>query len=323
MVYLVILAGGVVRMTGSGMGCPDWPKCFGKLVPPTTEAQLPAGWQETYKTACDEPQVFNAANTWTEYINRLIGALAGVIILALAIVSLPFLKIKGQSWRTWLSVFAVLAIGFQAWLGKLVVDSCLTENMITIHMFVAILIVCVLIFIIYTSSTPYLVPTNGRRSQLKWVAFLTMLFVVTQVLLGSQVRETIDAIAKNMGQDARGSWLSHAGTIFLIHRTFSWVVALSVLTLSWFVLKHARRDRVTKRTAQLGIVLVISEFAVGVSLDKLGMPAIAQPAHLLLGSMLVSTTFWQFLAYHIEVDPDAAAISSSPEDPNNVELAKG
>ncbi|MFW5659624.1 MAG: COX15/CtaA family protein [Bacteroidota bacterium] len=322
-VYLVILAGGIVRMTGSGMGCPDWPKCFGRLVPPTSESQLPAGWQETYKTSCEEEKVFNAANTWTEYINRLIGAIAGLVVLGLTVVSLPFLKVKGQRWRTLLAGFTLFAILFQAWLGKLVVDSCLTENMITIHMFVAMLIMCLLIFAIYTSSKPFLVPLNGQRSNLKWVAFATMLLLVSQVLLGTQVREAIDEIARNMGQEGRSSWVDAAGSIFIIHRTFSWVVAFAVLFLSWMVIRHARKDTVTKRMAQLGILLVLLEFALGVALAEFGMPRIAQPLHLLFGSMLISTTFWLFLAYHIEVDPDAAQISSSPESDDKVELANG
>ena len=108
LVYLVIIAGAVVRMTGSGMGCPDWPKCFGYYIPPTELSELEFKPNHNYKKGVviivDETlQVakkdfissdqlnltnwetytehdyakFNPLHTWVEYINRLFGALSG------------------------------------------------------------------------------------------------------------------------------------------------------------------------------------------------------------------------------------------------------
>src|SRR5690606_11457807 len=106
LIFLVVIAGIFVRVTGSGMGCPDWPKCFGYWVPPTEASALPDDYKEAYvegrvkkiekfakfltgigmgETATkikNDPnllseQDFNAAKTWTEYGNRLCGFLAG------------------------------------------------------------------------------------------------------------------------------------------------------------------------------------------------------------------------------------------------------
>jgi cytochrome c oxidase assembly protein subunit 15 len=75
LVILVIAAGSIVRSTQSGMGCPDWPTCYGLIVPPTSENQLPANYQQLYANEGIPAESFDALKTWIEYINRLIGAL--------------------------------------------------------------------------------------------------------------------------------------------------------------------------------------------------------------------------------------------------------
>lgn len=172
-VYLLILVGGVVRATGSGMGCPDWPKCFGQWVPPTQASQLPPGYKQVYlaqRVAKNQKlartlerlgfkQVageifahpsqyvetdFNATKTWIEYVNRLLGALIGVFVFVTAVVALPY-------WRHdrpvfWLAIASWLLTGVQGWLGSLVVSTNLLPVMVTVHMALALVIVALLLY---------------------------------------------------------------------------------------------------------------------------------------------------------------------------------
>lgn len=176
LVLLVIFAGSMVRMTGSGMGCPDWPKCFGYLIPPTTEKDvfwksnfnykkgvmilrnekfysakidflssnefILSNWLEYIKHDYNE---FSVMNTWFEFINRFIGAIAGLSTLIMFLFSFNFLKTKPGV--TIMSFIVVLSMLFQAWLGKLVVDSNLSPYKITVHMLMAIVILSLIIFI--------------------------------------------------------------------------------------------------------------------------------------------------------------------------------
>jgi cytochrome c oxidase assembly protein subunit 15 len=175
LVILVIFAGSLVRMTGSGMGCPDWPKCFGYLIPPVSEEDVfwksnfyyrkgvmildkekfysakknfkstnkivLSNWIQYTKHNYNE---FSVSNTWFEFINRLIGAIAGLSTLIMFIFSLKFLKTKPLI--PFVSFIIVFSMLFQAWLGKLVVDSNLAPYKITVHMLMAIVILGLIIF---------------------------------------------------------------------------------------------------------------------------------------------------------------------------------
>ena len=160
-VYLVILAGGIVRSTGSGMGCPDWPKCFGSWVPPTTESQLPADYRESFainrveknqrlagyleflgfdslasklqsESIAAPEETFNKYKTWTEYVNRLLGVLLGLFITAMAAVSFGFRKHQLALFLG--SIAAFLLVVFQGWIGAVVVSTNLLPGMVTFHM---------------------------------------------------------------------------------------------------------------------------------------------------------------------------------------------
>ena len=91
-VYFLIFVGGLVRSTGSGMGCPDWPKCFGQWVPPLEKSELPSNYKEIFKVQGKEIADFNAFKSWTEYFNRLIGVVIGFCVLGVFITSFSYFK---------------------------------------------------------------------------------------------------------------------------------------------------------------------------------------------------------------------------------------
>lgn len=270
LMYLVILAGGIVRATGSGMGCPDWPKCFGRWVPPTSEAELPKTWKADFakEHSCKGEAVFNAAQTWTEYLNRLMGVLAGFAVAGFVLVALPFRKIPGQRWRLWLAFAVLLATLFQAWLGSVVVRLCLKEGMVTTHMLFALVLIGLLLVAVQRPGR-----TGFRRLRF-WA--LTLLGAVTvQILLGTQVREAIDATG------ATTNLAETLGGVFLVHRSFSWAIVLLAVVLA---LQLWRQNE--KSLATGGLALVLLALTAGLGLAYLGMPPFLQPVHLLVGALL-------------------------------------
>ena len=70
-VFFLILVGGCVRASCAGMGCPDWPTCFGQWIPPTHESQLPSNYQDIYADLGYAETRFNVLKTWTEYLSLI------------------------------------------------------------------------------------------------------------------------------------------------------------------------------------------------------------------------------------------------------------
>jgi len=309
-VYIVILAGGTVRMTGSGMGCPDWPKCFGYLIPPTDRLDLEWKKNHNYKknqiiilndrliyankdfksdtsikkenwsnyTKHDYSK-FNVYHTWIEYINRLIGAMAGLSVLMLFINSLKFIKKKRSI--TILTFISLIGILFQAWLGKTVVDSNLLAGKITIHMLMAILIVSVL-FILLSKL-------NAKDSDLvfnRYISNLTLIslaFLIIQVLSGTEVRQFIDIEMLSNNYSEKHNWLMNPPESFYFHRSFS-IIIFSVNSLIFIRLKKMIID---SKIFKIIMLLLFIQILTGIIMYYFNFPFSTQPIHLLISSLII------------------------------------
>jgi cytochrome c oxidase assembly protein subunit 15 len=316
-VYLVILAGAVVRMTGSGMGCPDWPKCFGYLIPPTERSQL--DWKpeknyergnviildntllvatQTFQSGLTiDPQnweaytkhdytTFNATHTWVEFINRLLGAISGLIVLALFIRSLWW--VRKQPILPLFSFFAVVGMGVQAWLGKTVVDSNLLPSKISLHMIMALLIVSVLLFVRAKSHGKQLQQPSKTLFILISVSFVLTL---VQFGLGVDVRQFIDYQIKQAGYNAPQLWLDRPEVSFYVHRSLS----LIVVVLSVWIYRQVIKEGIALKYIQFIIGCILVEIALGILMYYIDFPWGTQPLHLLIATLLFSAQLYWLL----------------------------
>ncbi len=312
-IFLVILAGGIVRMTGSGMGCPDWPKCFDCYIPPTSIDQLPGNYKEIYSEKREkkisrfakflvalglerkaqelladksllEEQDFNPLNTWTEYANRLSGALAGMLIFAQMI--WLFRKFKKYKTSAILSLLLVFTTGFQAWLGAMVVATQIVPWVLTVHMILAIVMLIIQLHIIKgVAQRPYSRQTPSPF--IFYTALAGVALMIVQTVLGTQVRQQIDVLQKTIDREFLMDGL--AG-VFPFHRT----MALVLLVLGSLLVWKNKTDHINRKSIYGVAGVIFLEAIVGKLFDLLGMPVYLQPTHLLL-SMVLFTLMYQIL----------------------------
>lgn len=291
-VYLVIMAGGIVRGTGAGLGCPDWPKCFGQWVPPTSLEQLPSDYKTRYKVAGREIADFEAFKTWTEYINRLLGALLGIFHIALAFSATKLRHYDSKIFRlSWALLFLIM---FQGWIGSVVVKTGLHHGMITLHLFLAMLMVFGILYLYRRASNSESVPVApAEKPFLEKIVLISIVLILIQILLGARVRELVDEVARTTNL-VRADWAWNSGTMFYIHRSFSICLFGVQAFLQWktwdSVLPSPFRSLVTVST-----LMVLGNVLSGIVLAYFGLPAPAQPVHLFFAMLLIGNQFFLYL----------------------------
>ncbi len=275
-VMFLIFVGGLVRAAGAGLGCPDWPKCFGMWIPPTSAAELPPSF---------DPSQFNAYKTWMEYINRLVGAVIGLLIAATFMLSFRYRSDRPSVFYSSAAAFVMVIV--QGWLGGRVVQTGLNEWLITIHMVLAMAIMTVLLYAVFNATKEFIDLETGASLR-RWLFGFTgllLLFTLFQLVVGTQVREAVDIVKKG-GDIPRESWLQLIGDIDEYHRSFSWTVFIPSLVVFYLGYYRSISAWIQKTTAAI-FICVLLQIALGAGLYYLGMPPVFQVFHLLGVAVLI------------------------------------
>ena len=307
---LLVVAGATVRVTGSGLGCPDWPTCWGCLIPPTSVDQIDVDRLDldkfkkhatrkgidprtiTRETVLDS---FDPVDTWIEFSNRLASLPLGLATLLLALLS--FGAKRNRAWVIGLSLFSLLDVIANAIMGAMVVRSGLQPGIITLHMALAFLLIVVLVTIVWLSrpecSSKESPLPNQRRLQIVSLIFFACLF--GEGLLGSQLREQTDELAMTAETDEgidRENWGEELGTtiIYKVHRTFSWSLLLTSGLLFFWIKKS--EDRIVE--PKLIFAMVIAMMLMGVVLGHIAIYSVVQVLHIGMTSVLLAVT-WHWI----------------------------
>ena len=275
--YLLIFVGGLVRVSGSGLGCPDWPKCFGRWVPPTSIEQIPAHI---------DPTAFNIVLAWIEYGNRMLGVIVGISILLMTIIAVIYFKKNSKILlSSLLSLFLVIANGG---LGAIVVSSVLNPFIVSLHMILALFLVSVLSYA--TIESYKLINTQkftgillSKKISISLIAL--WIFIVIEILLGTGIRTNIELIAIDNPLLSKGELLESLNSYKYLHS----ILGFSLLFLSFYLCYLFKDDflGLSKQLVLFIFVMIILQIFLGELMIFFEMPQLTRLFHTWGSSWLV------------------------------------
>lgn len=308
-VLLLMFVGAIVRVTGSGMGCPDWPTCWGCLIPPTSVEEvdfekLPI---ERFRSKAErmgrDPETiteeslraeFNPRHVWTEFINRLCSLPVGFFCLATFIAG--FWQREKRPLVFWMAFVSLVVVLINAWMGARVVYSGLKPGVLTAHLALAMLLTGTLAYCVWRGTDqPWRVKmAPAMLSRLRLAVSLLLLTVVAEGIIGAQVREMTDELAKFHDNAPRSTWIAEleGSWNYLFHRSFSWVVMASGVWAWWISRKH--RDGGTGPVENTVLGILLAQMVLGLVMARIHIYSWVQVLHVGLAAVLL-TFIWLWL----------------------------
>jgi cytochrome c oxidase assembly protein subunit 15 len=309
-VLVLMFVGAIVRVTGAGMGCPDWPTCWGCLIPPTKVenvdfSKLPIerfqrkaermGRDPASITVESLKKEFNPRHVWTEFLNRLTSLPVGFFSLATFIAA--FWQREKRPLVFWMAFISLAVVLINAWMGARVVYSGLSPGVLTAHLALAMALLGSLMYCAWRGTdTPWRIALNAPvHAKLRLAVSFLLVVTVIEGISGSQVRELTDVMAKFHGNVARETWTSELEQtwVYLIHRSFSWAV-LGVTIWAWVLTKRHRVGG-AGRVERVVLGIVLGQMILGVVMSQVHIYSWVQVLHVGFAAILLAFIWlWRF-----------------------------
>jgi protoheme IX farnesyltransferase len=261
---LLVTVGVIVRATDSGLGCPDWPFCYGQVLP-----------------ALNDPKA------WIEWLHRTIAAILGLVILAQAVVA--FIDHRDRRSLLWPSIGAVLLVGFQAYLGRETVLRGNTGESVTAHLATSQALLGLLVYILVRSFFPARIGGRGGSQRFTLLAAFGAAATFALLLFGARVTATDAALVFPDWPLMGGTLLPPLTDLTATHALHRWVaivVGLIVAAIVVAALRARPRHRVLVRLALAAGVVFIVQAIVGGLQVLTQLAAWTQTLHVALGAIV-------------------------------------
>ncbi len=287
--YSLIFIGGLVRVSGAGMGCPDWPKCFDRWIPPTNINQVPEQYVDQ----------FNLVLAWIEYCNRLFGVLVGLTITITLILGLRyFSNVASIKWPILIAFFLTLVEG---WLGSVLVHTVLNPVTITLHLILALIIVMLLL---YSAQEAYYIqnPDSEKSSKypknIGWLFGLLSFVLIIEIILGTEIRGGLEMIRKENPLIESDFLLHMLGPFKYAHTILGFLIAgISGLLWYYLVKKSINPSYLIVQSSTLILIFILIQIISGELLVFLKLIPIIQLFHLWIASWILGLLSLQYCAW--------------------------
>jgi len=304
---VVVVLGAWVRLTDAGLGCPDWPGCYGSLIVPDQETEAAAS------NAAFPERPLDSAKAWNEMIHRYAATTLGLCILLAAL--LAWLNRRDTDQPVTLPIVLLGVVIFQGLLGMWTVTLLLKPLIVMGHLIGGLMTLSMCFWLLLEHyRRPY--TTENRQRKIFKPALIALIILIMQIALGGWTSSNYAALACPDLPTCNGEWwpenanfsegfvlwrglgidyefgILDAPSRVAIHYTHRLGAMVTFLLLGFVALKFARQKTTppTRLAGQLTIVALIAQVSIGIGVVWFGLPLWLATAHNGVAALLLLAT---------------------------------